>query len=312
MKTKLYLHNDSIRYNETDSEYQVSNKLVQMAKDLMDARYYKFDFSVCVSSDLLTTQVFTNTAFIDELQKLDYEEKNFLFSVIYNTSDECNLSYEKLESICVYDKEEIECNAMLVLNHKDIPNCKTPYISFEKYEVVYNKDSIVKLRRQILGNHPASHQDFLKECRMCFNSICFHDSCLENSDSYLNWIPRKIVYCLSCLNDCFNSYRSTCGLTDANSILSGFVGLYGIEEASLQRNSVKNRKSQRDLTFTFNKNKEKIGVYCESHLKINSYDKNYSRKKGDPNQIHARLYFHFGLDNVENDKILMGSIGPHF
>jgi hypothetical protein len=63
-----------------------------------------------------------------------------------------------------------------------------------------------------------------------------------------------------------------------------------------------NRKKA--LTFYFiNKNKQDVLVYCELHLKL-LYDDNRKVKQN-------RIYFHEGIDDVEEGKILIGHIGKH-
>lgn len=316
MIANLYLHSEAFRYNGTDTEEMVAGKIKSLLNDIVDIVYDSSGENVFkTSNDLINNcKVYEKEGMMDFLQKhLNVDEITLFYTMLCNISDDYNLSYEELEKLCEYKKEEKEVNSILVINRPkdEDPDKKIkPYMEFDKYMVVYSKDSWITLRRQILGNHPNKPEDYIREAKKYFPKIVFHDNCIESlkQDNYLETIPRKLTLYLACLNDKFYIIRKKYKPeSDRNDILSGFSGECRFDEpASLEGNI----KKKMDMIFYFKdeKNKE-FKVCCEPHLKISQEDKNYTRHIN-YDKFHPRIYFAFDVKENE-DIIFVGSIGPH-
>lgn len=311
----LNIHPDNFVYNGSDSEADVASKIFSLVSDMRDICYNntKENIFQC-HEDIFSCLVYQNTNIIDfAANHLNFDEQVVFFSIFGNTSNTFKCSLDELRDKCRYDVDEKEVNSMLLLNSLSIDDPVSPS-QFDKYEVIFNHQSWVTLRRQILGNHPGSSEKFIDECRLYFPNLHFHDNCVSSleEDNYLECIPRKIVYYLSALNDSFKMIREKHKdrENDANSILEDFSGHCCLDEAGSLQGDPKT-KYLRKFVFGYNDNnvKKQIEMECEPHLKIESHDKNYSGRISAP--FHPRIYFHFGQQYVEGGKILIGSIGPH-
>ena len=321
MIANLYLHKDAFEYNGIDSQEQVKDKLRAFANDMRDIVFSHTDQNVfCVSSDALTCEVFTGVTLINSISSyLEGDQVAIMFSILANQAEEYSHSLEELKSMAQYCPDEETVTSIVYLNKIRTEKDLTRYIQFDNYEIVYDKSSWFTLRRQILGNHPGTPDSFIQDCGTYFTNLAFHSHCVDSLQDdyyqYLDVIPRKIVYYLSCLNDGFKSIRDRHidDSPDANSILSDFSGCYGLDEpGSIERDPSKKRL----LTFLFTKTEHEPGeghdapMLCEPHLKISQPDPN--REGGiDYKTFHPRIYFHFGDNKVEGGKLLVGSIGAH-
>lgn len=331
MVANLYLHPDTFLYNGSDTEETIACKLVSLVDDMKDIIYsHKNENKFKVSTLLARVSVYKTCELVDFASKvLDGDQLVVFYTMLTDTSDSHDFSMQDLRNMCKYEKNETEINSIVVFNipieyldDEQKAICREEakmkhlsvikdYITFDEYKVVYNKQSWHHLRRQILGNHPGTPKEFMHECEKYFPAICFHENCIESLNDrnyeYLNYIPRKIVYYLSCLNDEFSKYYSTTANKNPNDILSGFSGIYGFDEAgSMQQNKEKKPL----LTFNFC-NKDKScrcdSCLCEPHLKISQPDKKH---KGGFNaqNFHPRIYFSF---TCKKNKIPVASIGKH-
>ncbi|WP_302459163.1 hypothetical protein [Mediterranea massiliensis] len=322
MIANLYLHVKSFKHNGSDTEEMVTEKLRRLLADMRDVVYREEEENKFkVPTELYACCIYKGFTIIEFANKhLNGDEQCVMYSILANCADDYNIQYEELEKKCQYTKEEKEVNSIVVLNQlpekEDETKRKTQYMQFDKYEIVYNNQSWVTLRRQILGNHPETPDIFIKECRKYFKNLMFHENCIKSlaMDNYLEIIPRKIVYYLSCLNDKFNEIRLLHAEQNrnANDILADFSGKYNLDEpGSLQMNPDK----KTNLTFTFEEVDEQginhaHQILCEPHLKISQEDNNYKGEKVNYKSFHPRIYFCF--EHPMNSKqILIGSIGPH-
>lgn len=318
MIANLYLHKDAFLYNGTDSKEQVVEKLRAFANDMRAIVYDNNSENVfCVSYDILKCEVYAGVSFTEAVSTyLDGELSCIIYTMLANTSEEFSKPMEELEKMAVYQPSETEVNTIVFFNCQEREKDTKHYIQFDNYEIVYNQSSWISLRRQILGNHPGTPISFVQNCKKYFCSLAFHENCVESlKDDYYDYLatsPRKIVYYLSCLNDCFKIIKESHQFTapDANSILKDFSGQYGLDESgSIERNPEK--KTLLTFSFSLSENEgEKKEMLCEPHLKISQPDSN-STADINYNTFHPRIYFHFGDPSVEKGNILVGSIGKH-
>ena len=316
MLANLYLHKDAVAYNGFDSKEQVMSKMRSFADDMRHVVYsYREENVFCVSCDIFACEVYEGISFVDSIKEyLDGDQQGIMYSILANTSEEHNYSIEELQSLSQYRPDEQEINTLIVLNRCQERKNHRQYIQYDNYEVIYDQSSWFSLRRQILGNHPGQPPYFIQECKKYFKNLAFHDYCIESlcdeSYNYLEIIPRRIVYYLSCLNDGFKDILVSHGdrAPDANSVLADFSGQFGLDEPGSIERDVRKKPS---LTFSFNsKDAGKKEMLCEPHLKISQIDSNCSTSVN-YSTFHPRIYFHFGDNSVENGRILIGSIGKH-
>lgn len=336
MIANLYLHPDTFRYNGVDTRQQVENKLKLLVSDMAGVLNGHHDENIFkVPTSLVLTPMFQNECIYEIAEScLSPDEKGVFFPIMTNTKDDFdNLSIDQLKIMCKYDANETEVNSMLVLNQIDDylnenereftkkeeeKNHKTivdNYITFDEYKVVYDKQSWLHLRRQILGNHPGNPESFINGCRTYFPNICFHPNCVDSLEddnySYLEYIPRKLVYYLSCMNDKFSDFYNEYARKGAepNTILADFSGKYSFDQAgSLQQNPAK----KSSLTFEFKVNHNQIcSVLCEPHFKITQPDKGCRGRNVNYDTFHPRVYFSFSTLTPTDLRIPVGSMGKH-
>lgn len=324
MRAKLYLHDDYLKYNGTDTEKEVVAKLASFVRDLGYICENKEENGIFVSSDFYGVEIYPGKNIYDLAEKLEREEKGIFYAVFANTASfESDMNLQVIREAMKYKESETECSSLLIFNAsfpKDEEKAdilddnqkrtlsNKPYMTFDEYCIVYGKSSWVTLRRQILGNHPGKGEDFMKQCRQYFDNLTFSEVCVQRIEPYLDEIPRKIVYYLSCLNDCFFDFRKQYPHSDMNQLLEGFSGKYLLDTAgSLQRTSVK----KESYTFPF-KSKSVAGVVnvcCDPHLKIQHADSN--RLSDNNGKVRYRIYFCVRDERVHPTNLLIGLIGPH-
>lgn len=340
MKANLYLHKDAFVYNGVDTSEEFASKLSCLVKDMRDVICEQSDENIFhVHDELFQIPLFEQEVIYDvAFRILQPEEQGVLFSMLTDQSHAfSDTTFEEIKTKSSFVPEETEVNSYIVLNRpiEKVPESEEEkkaakmmvrsivkdYITFDNYEVVYDKNSWITLRRQILGNHPGSHEDFVTNCRKYFSEIAFHDNCIktliDNNYDYLKTCPRRIVYYLSCLNDKFADTleKYELGKVDANNLLADFSGTYSLGESGSMQQNFEKKKS---LTFKFCNtsdstydNKVFVDVLCEPHLKIPRPDDNYTGSWDDKN-FHPRIYFNFERKPIiENGKYLVGIMGKH-
>ena len=315
MRANLFLHSDSLKYNGTDTEKEFFDKFVPLLDDLIEIRNeYGEDNTILVSTELSDGDValFRDKNIYEIAVTLDSEEKNFIFSLMGNSAVACDVTLEDFEKKCMYDENETECNTVIFLNKPMPVNQTIPieYMTFDHYQIVYGTESWHTFRRQIMGNHPGSPKEFMNECKVHFPNIVFHPNCETSISGYLDLIPRKIVYYLSCMNDKLLDHIKVTSITDENALLADFCGKYGFEDAGTRQSTPGKKKSYQ---YKFIKQscadcpENYKTITCDPHMKITTCDKN----KRTPSHFAGRIYFHYGDDEIAKGKLLVGSIGPH-
>lgn len=315
MKANLFLHADAVKYNGTDSEHEFKSKFSTLMNDLIEIQNdYGNENTIKVSTTLCygTVSLFGQQNIYQVADDLEPEERNFIYSLMGNSAEVFDNTLNEIEELCNYTEEETECNTVVYLN-KPVPSepvFPVVYMTFDRYEIVYGKDSWRTVRRQIMGNHPGTPHAFLQECNAYFPNIVFHPNCESSIEGYLDLIPRKIVYYLSCMNDELLKFRAKTGITDENALLADFCGKYSFDEAGTRQSTTKKKNLyQYDfLKAGCLERKYYKTITCDPHMKMSSCDSNC---KKNPNDFVGRIYFHFGDDEVAPGKLLVGSIGPH-
>jgi hypothetical protein len=282
-----------------------------MVSDMRSVDMSKSDDNKFISRyDLLNVHVYKDQTLQDFVQdNLNPDQIGLFYSIVGNTSHDIDMSYEQAKTCCKYNPKETCVTSLLVLNDNQsiLPS---RYITFDEYTVVYNRDTLRRLRRQILGNHPGTVDDFMRECQRCFPKLVFHDCCKKSlvyDFYYLDFIPRKLVYYLSCLNDgyaeIFEAHQDQS--QGINNTLKYFSGKYNLDDFGSRQG---NPQEKEKLEYDFEVNGAKKILYCESHLKINAPDDDkYCDKR---RQFTPRIYFYPNFC-IELGVIYIGSMGTH-
>jgi hypothetical protein len=316
MKTKLILHPEAFVYNGKDSETDVKNKLVALVKDIsmifgLGDGFTDKDSFVC-PMDIVECSVYKDIKLRDFISThLEGDQIGIFYSLIGNHSEMPDgKTFEELKQSCEYHKDEQEVTSLVILNHAVEQRPLIPYIQFDNYELVYSYGSWLTLRRQVLGNHPGTPQEFINECSRCFDSLIFSQNCvstlIDGNHHYLESIPRKIVYYLSCLNDGYAGVLEVYKTQGYNVTLTVFSGKYNLDR---QGSGERNPDHKDALTFQFELDGKTIKYYCEPHLKISTADDNYPNR-ANLKHFNPRIYFNHN-DCLETGKIYVGSIGKH-
>lgn len=172
MQVNLYLHKDTFCYNGTDSREDLVNKLNLLTNDLAKIKSTNGSniVNILVSSDLPITDIYQKENIFNLLKEVSPEAKILFYSIIGNTSEDCDSTIEEIKKKCTYKKDEEECNSLVYLNvpeeTSEVKNySKKPYIQFDNYEIIYNFQTWQTLERQILGNHPGDLITFLRNAK---------------------------------------------------------------------------------------------------------------------------------------------------
>lgn len=303
MIANLYLYNDSLMHNGRDSEADIVHKLNSFASDLQYILQYREDNKVYVDPNVSLVEVVDGKTIWEIISYVDHEERNLLFSVLANTSEDANIPIDQLKQRLRFHSQD-ECSAIIAFNNiADID----PDLS-----IIYDKQNWFTFRRTMLGIYPGDADFFINECSKYFVDLYFHENNKLVIGNYLNKFSRKILKYLSHLNDDYRIFMSKSKGVDSNKKLQEFSIAFGLDEhGSMQGDASK----KQDLTHDFpakerdhsGKDKEGIkAVCCEPHLKINKSD-----ISGDTKYYQVRIYFNSGVSRVADDRILIGSIGPH-
>jgi len=293
MIAQLYLLSESLKYNGKDTECVLLKKMNAFVEDLKYIYKYREENRIMIDPAIYNVNIFFGKKLFDIIDLLERDGRNLLYSVLGNTSSQTDLKMEAIKNECLNHNQD-NCSAILAFN--TIENI------VEEVIIVYDKQSWFDFRRKFLGKYPQDSDYFIEECKKYFENLFFHDNNKKSVNGYLSNFSIKIVKYLSDLNDDFKPfYEQNRNISNTNDLLKKFSVMHSHDEhASLQGNHEKKDM----LTFTFNTQK----ICCEPHLKISKSD----RYPKDPKDDYAvRIYFHFGLINVENGRILIGSIGPH-
>lgn len=316
MKAHLYLHTNFLRHHTPDTEEVVAAKLSCLARDLVEIKRVDPNKNVIHTGEgIYKTDMYPGKNIVTmSMDHLGREERNLMLSVLGNTSTECDLMLNDLLELSTYTPDEQECHAPIVMNHGNLTEDFQHYLSFDTYNIVYGLKSWYHLRHQILGNHPGDEEHFRSCCLKYFPNLFFDEHSWADIKPYIERIPRKIVYHLSCMNDHMRHFYDEAENKDGNSVLEAFSAKFGFEKmGSLQRDQDDKPKLTKAFNYVNANHEERSKeLCCECHFKIDKFDDNYKRVRGDnEDDFRARIYFHFGDQDIAGGKVIVYQIGPH-
>lgn len=315
MKLSMYLHEDCLTYNGTDTMEEVKNKLSQFADDLSSIYSSpivdRSENQLILSDTFYEANVYQNFGLFDFLyaEGGDYDAALLIVGALGNDASTASFTPAEIKAKAVYNPKEQDCvSTLIVLNESVFPD---ELMQFDKYELVYNQHSWLHLRRQILANHPHSAHEFIASCRLYFSDMAFSESAEDSVVDYLTSIPRQIVYHLSYMNDyLYDFYCNHLPDVHMNSLLAEFAGRYHFDKAG-SLNATPEKKG--NYTFTFHDDQGiGLSICCEPHFKIQFYDSIYHGSDANE-KCRSRIYFFINHEKYKGigKHILVGSIGPH-
>lgn len=336
MDAVIVLHPDGLRYNGQDSYADVVKKVRAFVFDLACIVRPHNQVNPLAKDSVRFSEGVYKVPVFNEKTLFDVASKEFVGAeadLFYSFFDEHSyaeeVAFDRLLELSKYRKDETICTAVAVLNsvpqsfsdekeRRAIENeRKRNYITFEKYEIVYDWRSWLFFRRQILGNHPGDEREFVSQCERLFSRLQFSNECESSVSGFLDKIPRRLVYYLSCMNDCLKNqycseYIDSDGRINLNSFLAKFSGEYSFDESGSMEMDTPNKE---DYTFKFaSLDSDKTGtrICCDAHMKIQHFDCNCTLPEAlRGEKCHGRIYFHLGDPRDASDRIKIGSMGKH-
>lgn len=303
MNVNLYLHESDFKYNGRDTVEDLKKRFKLLINDLSVIQ--RTDTTLYYSESLSEITIYPKQNIFEFAeQTLDEEEKGFFYALWDENAVYFSMGEDELEKKTHYLPDEQECNARVVLNAVNTEESDNRrYITFDLYKVIYDSQSWNTLQRQILGNHPEDVNSFVLRCRTCFDKLVFGNKCHESMQETIDICSRKIVYYLSCINDCFLDFLKVHpNKNSTNVVLADFAGMYGMDRAgSLQRNA----KDKANYTFEFDVDKRKRTCVCDAHFKIQHGD------KGGKEREIARIYIYYGKADCPEEKVWVGAMGAY-
>ncbi|MDL2208905.1 hypothetical protein LJC54_02990 [Parabacteroides sp. OttesenSCG-928-J18] len=304
MIADLYLLTESIQHNGADSEDVILAKLNTFIEDLIHIDLYRDENKIFINPSIYSVNITETKNIFQILESLERDKKNFLYGILYNGSNSTDLNVDEVRIKCTRHNREV-CSGIIAFNAiRELD---------DELTIIYNQKGWFDFRRFFLGIYPGDADFFIDECKKYFIKLFFHENNRTSIINYLHIFPKKIVKYLSDLNDLFpdfyeNNYRNALNIND---LLRQFsIMCEHDRHASLQGNPERRDSLTFDF-FAYNEDADMYyvdNIYCEPHLKISKSD-NYPQDSRD--DYPCRIYFHFGKKNVENGRVLIGSIGPH-
>lgn len=298
MVAELYLIAESFVFNNNYSKEEIEIKTKSLAQDFVCIKRYADTNKIFVHPNIYYVNFLENLSLSDLLfnpkigkEKIDRDVYNALQKIIvestttdHNSEDILRILPNHTESICY------GLLAFHPLEGLDL-----------SYQIVYNLQGWYEFRRYYLGVYPKNADFYIEECIKYFPKLFFHPRNKISVKPILSDCPKKIVYHLTALNDEFNSIDKT--NLNRTQVLETFSREAQLDEiASLEGHAAR----KEDFTFIFMNNKgQDESVCCEPHLKLCFSDTNTSYSND------RRIYFHEGVENISDGKILIGHIGNH-
>jgi hypothetical protein len=300
MVAELYIVAESFANNANFSTNEIEDKTKALAQDFVYIRKYKEANKLYVHPDIYNIN-FLNGIVLSDLvynwqvakQHIDRDVFNALQKIVVESATTTYTSEEVIEILLLEHNEDC-CHAVVAFNA--ISNIQP------ERQIVYNLQGWFEFRRHFLSIYPGDAAFFMEECRKYFPNIIFHENNWNTVGAILPNFSAKIIYHLVALHDRFS--ESLDGIRNRQQILDHFsINCKLDETASLQGNANANPF----FTYEFHSlTGAARNVCCAPHLKLCS-----SGIPGDNTYYFHRIYFHEGLPDFEEGKLLVGHIGEH-
>jgi len=302
MTAHFYLMAESFANNNQYTTIQIEEKIMRLSEDVQLINKHSNTNKLYTNYLEIYPQLFyaeyTVEEFICNVTKLKNEgvDRDVLnaFQKIIQKSQTTTFTSNEVISDLVDMTDEDNCHGIIAFHTiQGLQN---------NLQVIYGIDGWFQFRRHYLGLYPKNENFFMDECSKYFPNIVFHQNNRATIGAILDDFPKKIVYYLTALNDRFR--ESEDGIRHRTQVLTHFSGNCSLDAIA----SLEGKASRKlDFTFEFKDDKDKQQkVCCEPHIKLCKSD-----LAGDNTYYKYRIYFHEGIEDIDNNKILVGHIGEH-
>lgn len=299
MVAEFYIVAESFANNTNLATSEIETKTKSLAEDFVHIQKYNDTNKILVHPDIYNVN-FLNGVLLSDLlfnpqvakTHIDRDVYNALQKIVVESTTTNNSSQEVIEVLLPEHNEAI-CHGLIAFN--PVPNVNT------EFQIVYNLNGWFDFRRHFLGLYPKNENFYIEECIKYFPNLFFHEHNKESIKAIFNDCPKKIIYHLAALNDTFNTLEKKG--KNRTQILEAFSITAKLDETA----SLEGRAARKAcFTFSFkNDQNQPEDVCCEPHLKLCYSDTSTSYSN------NRRIYFHEGIQNIQNGKILIGHIGHH-
>jgi hypothetical protein len=298
----LYIIPESFQHNNVYTKDEIQKKVKTLAVDV--SRIHKFKNE---------NKIFANFADVYKIKFIDgitlYEilcepiklktliERDVLnyLQQIFEKAASTNITSAEVTEVLLGEHDETICHGLIAFH--PVNNVKPENL------LLYGFDSWVKFRRHFLGLYPTDPGTFIDNCSKYFVNLFFHERNKVVVEKILKGFSQKIITHLGHLNDVFFLYRNE--VFDNESVKYKTFSLeckLDEEAAAKDKNAA---KSKLEFEFTSFEGKPE-SIVCYPHLRLCKSD-----DPDDGEYYFNRIYFHEGVSNIENGRILIGHIGGH-
>jgi hypothetical protein len=300
MIATFYIIDKSFEQNLSLTIKEIEEKIRLLAGDFVYIRKYKNTNKLFVHPDIYNVLFFNKISISDLLNNeeianrhLDRDIRVSLKKIIWESELTTHTTQEVIDKLVNEHNEEC-CYGLIGFNYLE-------GIS-QDLQIVYNLKGWFSFKRHYLKLYPKNEIFFIEECKKYFPNLLFHDRNKITIKEILKDFSETIISHLGFLNDRFRESQD--GLRNRQETLTHFsINCNLATHASLEGNAA--RKSKFTYDF-FSSKGEKRTICCEPHLKLS-----HNERSGDTEFYFHRIYFHEGVSDFEENKILIGHIGKH-
>jgi hypothetical protein len=302
MIAELFIVPESFANNNAFTVEEIEEKVKSLSSDFIEIRKHKATNHIFVHSDVYNVN-FLNGLTIGDLlynpeiakANIDRDVYNALKTIILESAN-AEYTTEEIIQVILPEYDEDTCYGLIAFD--EIPGVN------EDLQIIYSLQGWYNFRRHFLGLYPKNPVFFIDECKNYFPGLFFHERNKTTVGAILHNSARTIIFHLSALNDGFPPANSD-HLNRSEVLVQFSISNDLPKHASLEGNAA----HKPNFSFDF---LDKIGrtveVCCEPHMKL-CYNDNYPGDNSFSND--RRIYFHEGISDIQQNKILIGHIGDH-
>lgn len=308
MKANLYIANISFFYRDDLTAQYLTSELKGLSITIKDIKNHGVRFpedsdiiSLCYEfyyHKILNGQTLNDLLYIKDSKMIPRDVKSVLQSMFGKLKKTTKTSQDVLDSLD--DNNAHSLNGLLCSNKTLINDSN---IVKDESLLINTTQDWYHFHRTFLELNYTDETYFYNELPKYYENIFFHsnvEGTLKTLKGGLRNFVKQISLNLMYLNDNFNSVFEKYALLEA---LSRFSKLYPIT-ATLEGNMSRTKYLSFDFFDSISKTTKSI--YCEPHLKLKTND-----QTGNKHRYNNRIYFHCGIPEIEDGKILVGYIGSH-
>lgn len=301
MEANFYIMAESFEHNSTYTLSELKDKTNEMAIDILRInKLAKNDKLFSNFSCIYPTKFYKNITIEDILCRPkdlhNVFDRDFLnsFQKIFEKAKDTQITSNEVISTLLPWHDKNICHGLIVF-HK-IENVSNDI------QLIYGVDCWFKFKRYFLAKYP-DEKTFLSECATFFPNLFFHNRIESYLSTILPNFSWSIIKHLSALNDVFFTYRNR-KFRNESEKYQAFTTECNLDDNAASKDTI---NSKEQLTYNFiNYKGDSVEVTCYPHLKLCKSD-----TPGDNKYYFNRIYFHEGIDSIQNKKILIGHIGNH-